>query len=80
MDLTIFMISFKSSFENTSVVVHNPKIFLGITISVADAAAVNPKGSKTLLANVLSTFSIKITPVLVMVQEFCLKILLTLSS
>ena len=33
-----------------------PKIFLCIPASAADAAAVNPKGIKTLLANSLITF------------------------
>ena len=53
-DLTIFMISFTSSFEIINVV---------ITVSVADATAVNPNGIKTLLANGLSTFPIKGNPV-----------------
>ena len=45
--------SFISSFDIISVVVLllNPKIFLCIPASAADAAAVNPKGTKTLLAN-----------------------------
>ena len=34
-------------------------ILLWIAASVADAAPVNPNGIKTLLANALSTFSIK---------------------
>ena len=34
-------------------------ILLWIAASVADAAPVNPNGTKTLLANGLSTFSIK---------------------
>ena len=40
-----------SSFDIISVVVLDPKIFLCIPASVADAAAVNPNGIKTLLAN-----------------------------
>ena len=52
------MISFKSSFENTSVVVPDTNIFLLI------AAAVNSNGIKTLLATGLSTFFIKFDPVL----------------
>ena len=40
-----------------------PKIFLGIAASVADAAAVNPNGIKTLLAYGLSTFPIKGNPI-----------------
>ena len=58
-DLTIFIISFKSSFENTNVFVSEPNIFFRIAVSVAEAAAFNPKGTKTLLTNVLSTFTIK---------------------
>ena len=49
--LIIFMISFKSLFENTNVVVPDPNIFLGISASVLDAATVIPNGIKTLLAN-----------------------------
>ena len=41
----------------------DPKIFLCIPASAADAAAVNPKGIKTLLANGLITFFIKGNPV-----------------
>ena len=37
----------------------DPKIFLCIPASVVDAATVNPKGIKTLLANWLITFFIK---------------------
>ena len=40
-----------------------PSIFLWTAASVADAAAVNPNGIKTLLANGLSTFPIKGNPV-----------------
>ena len=40
----------------------DPNIFLLIAVSVADAAAVNLNGIKTLLANVLSTFPIKDNP------------------
>ena len=43
----------------------DPNIFLLIAVSVADAAAVNLNGIKTLLANVLSTFPIKDNPVLI---------------
>ena len=41
----------------------DPNIFLWIAASVADAAAVNHNGIKTLLANGLSTFPIKSNPV-----------------
>ena len=44
------MISFKSSFENT-------------VASVAEAAAIHSKGTKTRLANGLSKFPIKVKPV-----------------
>ena len=40
-----------------------PNIFWWIAASFADAAAVNPTGIKTLLANGLNTFSIKGNPV-----------------
>ena len=40
-----------------------PNIFSWIAASFADAAAVNPTGIKTLLANGLNTFSIKGNPV-----------------
>ena len=39
-----------------------PNIFSWIAASFADAAAVNPTGIKTLLANGLNTFSIKGNP------------------
>ena len=55
--------SFISSFDIISVVVPDPKIFLCIPASAADAAAVNPKGIKTLLANGLITFFISGNPV-----------------
>ena len=41
----------------------DPKIFLCIPASAADAAAVNPKGIKTLLANGLITFFINGNPI-----------------
>ena len=41
----------------------DPKIFLCIPASTADAVAVNPKGIKKLLANVLITFFINGNPV-----------------
>ena len=42
---------------------HIQKVFFRIAPSVAVAAVVNPKGTKTLLANVLKTFLIKSKPV-----------------
>ena len=41
----------------------DPKIFLCISSSAADAAPVNPKGIQTLLANGLITFFINGNPV-----------------
>ena len=58
------MISFRFSFQDTNVVMPNPNIFFLIAASVADVAAFNPEGTKTLLANGLSIFSIKGKPVL----------------
>ena len=55
--------SFISSFEIIKVVVPDPNIFLCIPTSAADAAAVNAKGIKTLLANGLITFFINGKPV-----------------
>ena len=49
--------------ENIYVVVPDPNIFFWIAVSVADAAAVNPKSAKTILGNDLSTFRIKSNPV-----------------
>ena len=63
-DSTIFKIYSISSFENIKVVLSpDPKIFLCIPASAADAAA-DPKGIKTLLANVLIAFFINGNPVL----------------
>ena len=44
-----------SLFDIISIVFPDPKIFLCIPASAADAAAVNPKGIETLLDNVLIT-------------------------
>ena len=62
-DLSILIISSISSFDIISVVVPEPKIFLCIPASAADTAVGNPNGIKTLLANDLNTFFIKINPV-----------------
>ena len=64
------------SLEIIYVVIPDPKSFFWLAASVADAAAVNPNGIKTLLASVFSTFFIKGKSVLVMVFEIYLKILL----
>ena len=53
-----------SSFENTHVIVFNQKNLFSITAFVADAAAFDSNGIKTLLANGLSIFFIKSKPVL----------------
>ena len=57
-DLTISMISSIFSFEIINVVMSDPKSLFCINTSVADTAAVNPNGTKTLLANSVSTFFI----------------------
>ena len=54
--------SFISSFDIISVVVPDLKICLCIYASATDAAVVNPKGIKTLLANGLITFFINDNP------------------
>ena len=69
-----------SLFDIISVVFPDPNIFLCIPASAADAAAVNPKGIKTLLVNGLIRFFINGNPVLVMDQEVYLEILLIVSS
>ena len=53
------MISFISSLEIIVIVIPDPNIFLWIAVSVADAAAVNSNGIKTLLASGLSIFIIE---------------------
>ena len=63
-DLTILIMSSISLFDIINVVVFpDPKIFLCIPASAADAAAVNCKGIKTLLANSLVKFFISGNPV-----------------
>ena len=63
-DLAILMISSISSFDIISAVVFpDPKIFICITASAADAAAVNPRGIQTILANGLITCFINGNPV-----------------
>ena len=47
-----------SSFDIISVVVPDPKIFLCISASPADASAVNPNKTKTLSAYAIITFLI----------------------
>ena len=59
------MISFISSFEIICAVVPDPRIFFLTAASVADAAAVNLNGTKTLLANGVSTFFINGKPAVI---------------
>ena len=61
--LIIIIRSFIFSSKIINVVIPDPNIFLWIAASVADAAAVNPNGNKTLVSNGLSTFTIKGNPV-----------------
>ena len=61
-DLTIFMISFIYLLEISNFALTYPNFFLWIAASIAHAPADNPNGVKTLLANGLSTFSIKDNP------------------
>ena len=53
------MISFISSLEIIVIVIPDPNTFLWIAVSVADAAAVNSDGIKTLLASGLRIFIIE---------------------
>ena len=56
--------SFVSSFDIISVVLPDPNIFyVFLHLSAADAAAINPKGIKILLANGLITFFTNGNPV-----------------
>ena len=59
------MIISNSSFENINVAVPDQKIFYWIAASVADTAAVNPNGAKTLLANGISTLFINGKPAVI---------------
>ena len=68
--------SFISLFEIISKVTCDPNIFIWITASVGGAAPVNPNGIKTLLANGLVHFLLKVGQFLVTVLKFYLKILL----
>ena len=62
--MIIFTISFISSSQIINVVLPDRDIFLCIAASVPDGAAVNLNDIKTLIANGLSTFPIKGSPVL----------------
>ena len=61
-DLTICIISSIYLFEITHAIVPDWKVFSWIATSVAEAAAVNPNGIKTLFANSVSTFFINGKP------------------
>ena len=50
-------------FEIISAIIPNPKIFYSVAASVAETAAVNPNGTKTLLTDGVSTFFINGKPV-----------------
>ena len=69
-----------SSFDIISVVVPDLKIFLCIPSSAADAVAANPNGIKTLLVDVLITFSLMVVLFLIMDQEVYQEILLIVLS
>ena len=69
-----------SLFDIISVVFPDHNIFLRISASAADAAAVNPKGIKTLLANGLVTIFLMVILFLVMGRVIYLEILLIVSS
>ena len=60
--VTIFIISFKSSFKNTIVVEPNSYIFFWIAAFAAESVAFNPEGTKLLWTNGLSTYPIKHKP------------------
>ena len=82
-DFTISMMPSISLIDIISVVVllwPDPNIFLCVPASAADAAAVNPKGIKTLLANGLITFLLMVILFLVMGQVIYQEILLIVSS
>ena len=68
-DLTIFKISFISSFEIISVVMPDPKNFFLTVASGVDVVFVYPNGIRTLSASGMSTFFIKGSPFLIMDQE-----------
>ena len=60
---TIFITPVISSFHIINVVFPDPNIFSSIPASAADGVAVNPKGTKTLLANGLITCFVNGNPV-----------------
>ena len=74
------MSSFSSSDIINVVIFLDPNIFVCIPASAADAAAVNPKGIKPLLANGLVTFFINGNPILEMNRVIYYEIVLIASS
>ena len=58
---------FKSLFKNITVASSDLKIFFWIAASVAEASAVNPNGTKTLLANGVSIFLLMVSRLSLMV-------------
>ena len=79
-DFTILIMSSILLFDIISVVSPDPNNFSCIPASAADAAAVNPKGIKTLLANGLITFYINGNPVFSNGASNLLRIFLIVSS
>ena len=77
-DLTILIMSFVSSLDIISVAVllPDPKIFLCIPASAADAVAVNSNWIKILLANGLIIFFLMVNLFLIVDQEVYQEILL----
>ena len=61
------------------VLLPDPNIFLSIPASAADAAAVNPRGIKTLFANGVITFLLMVIQFLVMDRVVYQEILLIVS-
>ena len=57
------MISFISSFENFSFVMPDPKMFIGIAVSVAGVGVVDSNSIKTLLTDGFATSFIESNPV-----------------
>ena len=57
------MISFISSFENFSFVMPDPKMFIGIAVSVAGVGIVDSNSIETLLTNGFTTSFIESKPV-----------------
>ena len=72
------MVLFISSFEIINVIIPDPKTFFPIAATVADTAAVNCNGIKTVLVSGLSEFFTKGKLLLVTVLKVYLEILLIL--